>query len=189
MQRRQEEVAARGYLGLLPVSEGGESDVTEMYVAKYGEPEPGKKVFIRTRQQKDGWEGYDQDLCEVVPARPVAAARPGGVQVRNPISEILIPSADWSRGLPSWPGRLVQTVSTPGRSRILFASPATSVRSAMHKGVVPEQYRSISQAIPVQCPRGTGGKCRTRNAECGIKNGALAKVRRKGHRRELWRGS
>ncbi len=49
------------YLGLLPAPEQGESDITEMYVARYGEPEPGKKVFIRTRQQKDGWEGREQD--------------------------------------------------------------------------------------------------------------------------------
>ena len=177
------------YLGLLPVPEGGESDITEMYVAKYGEPVPGKKVFIRTRQQKDGWEGYDQDLCEVVPAKPVAAARRGGVQIRNSKSELLIPSTDWSRGLPGWPGRLVQTGSTPGRSRILFASPASPVRCAMHKGVVPEQYRSTSQAIPVQCRRGTRGKCGVRNADCGTQNGVLAQVRQKAHWRELWRGS
>ena len=162
------------YLGLLPAPEGGESEIREMYVAKFGEPERGKKVFIRTRQQKDGWEGWDRDFSEVVPMR-----------ISNPKAENRRPSADWSRGLPGWPGRLVQTASTPGRVRILFASPATAVRCAMHKGVVPEQYRSASQAIPVQCR----GKCGVRNAECGIKNGALAKVRRKVHRRELWHGS
>jgi hypothetical protein len=162
------------YLGLLPAPEGGESDITEMYVAKFGEPEPGKKVFIRTRQQKDGWEGWDWDFSEVVPMR-----------IPNLKAETRRPSADWSRELPGWPGRLVHTVSAPGRSRTLFASPATPVRCAMHKGVVPEQYRSTSQAIPVQCR----GKCGVRNAERGIKNGALAKVRRKVHRRELWHGS
>jgi hypothetical protein len=56
------------YLGLLPASQAGESDITELYVQKYGQPEPGKKVFIRTRQQKDGWEGRDHHLSEVVPA-------------------------------------------------------------------------------------------------------------------------
>ena len=162
------------YLGLLPAPEGGESDITEMYVAKYGVPEPGKKVFIRTRQQKDGWEGWDWDFSEVVPMR-----------IPNPKAETRRPSANWSRGLPGWPGRLVQTVSVPGRSRTLFASPATPVHCAMHKGVVPEQYRSISKAIPVQCR----GKCGVRNAECGIQNGSLAEVHRKGHWRELWRGS
>jgi hypothetical protein len=56
------------YLGLLPAPQAGESDITDLYVQKYGQPEPGKKVFIRTRQQKDGWEGRDHDLSEVVPA-------------------------------------------------------------------------------------------------------------------------
>jgi hypothetical protein len=37
------------------------SDITEMYVARYGEPRAGEKVFIVTRQQKDGWEGFDQE--------------------------------------------------------------------------------------------------------------------------------
>ena len=56
------------YLGLLPVPQGGMSDITDLYVQKYGEPVPGRKVFIRTRQQKDGWEGRDHDLTDVTPA-------------------------------------------------------------------------------------------------------------------------
>ena len=55
-------------LGLLPAPQAGESDITDLYVQRYGLPEPGKKVFIRTRQQKDGWEGRDHDLSQVVPA-------------------------------------------------------------------------------------------------------------------------
>ena len=63
------------FLGLLPAPQAGESDITDLYVQKYGQPEPGKKVFIRTRQQKDGWEGHDHDLSEVVPA-PLLHNRP-----------------------------------------------------------------------------------------------------------------
>src|ERR1035437_1324877 len=44
------------YLGLLPPPAGGESDITELYVSRYGELEPGKRVFIRKRQQRNGWE-------------------------------------------------------------------------------------------------------------------------------------
>ena len=55
------------YLGLLPAPEGGVSDITELYVARYGEPRAGEKVFIVTRQQKDGWEGFDQETSEFVP--------------------------------------------------------------------------------------------------------------------------
>ena len=166
------------YLGLLPAPEQGESDITEMYVAKYGEPEPGKKVFIRTRQQKDGWRGREQDLGAVVPAK-----------IRSPKAEIRIPSADWAVWLTCSPGRGVPKGSTPGRPRILFVSTVTTVRCAMHKGVLPEQYRSTSQAIPVQCPRGTPGECRIHKAECRMQNGVLAEDRRKRHWREFWRGS
>ena len=42
------------YLGLLPAPQDGLSDITDIYVARYGEPRPGEKVFIVTRQQKDG---------------------------------------------------------------------------------------------------------------------------------------
>ena len=55
------------YLGLLPAPEGGMSDITEQYVQRYGEPKAGERVFIRTRQQRDGWEGPDKDVSEVVP--------------------------------------------------------------------------------------------------------------------------
>jgi hypothetical protein len=58
------------YLGLLPVPQDGMSDITEMYIARYGEPRPGEKVFIVTRQQKDGWEGFDQETSEIVPEKP-----------------------------------------------------------------------------------------------------------------------
>jgi hypothetical protein len=70
------------YLGMLPAPIGGESDITRIYIAKYGEPEPGKKVFIRTRQQRNGWEDEAKDTSEVVPAKAVVTARPrraGGV--------------------------------------------------------------------------------------------------------------
>jgi hypothetical protein len=43
-------------LGLLSAPEDGISDITEMYLETFGEPEPGPKVFIRTRQQRNGWE-------------------------------------------------------------------------------------------------------------------------------------
>jgi hypothetical protein len=58
------------YLGLLPVPQDGLSDVTELYVARFGEPRPGEKVFIVTCQQKDGWEGFDKETSEIVPDKP-----------------------------------------------------------------------------------------------------------------------
>ena len=58
------------YLGLLPTPQDGMSDITEIYVARYGEPRAGEKVFIVTRQQKDGWEGFDLETNEIVPEKP-----------------------------------------------------------------------------------------------------------------------
>ena len=58
------------YLGLLPAPQNGMSDITEIYVARYGEPRAGEKVFIVTRQQKDGWEGDDCETNEIVPEKP-----------------------------------------------------------------------------------------------------------------------
>ena len=61
------------FLGLLPAPVGGESDITELYVARHGEPEPGKRVFIRTRQQREGWKDHSRNVHEVVLAKAGAA--------------------------------------------------------------------------------------------------------------------
>ena len=58
------------YLGLLPAPQDGMSDITDIYVARYGEPRAGEKVFIVTRQEKDGWEGLPQETSEIVPDKP-----------------------------------------------------------------------------------------------------------------------
>jgi plasmid stabilization system protein ParE len=100
------------YLGLLPAPVGGMSDITEMYVRRYGEPKAGERVFIRTRQQRDGWEDWDKDVSEIVPARPlVVPAR--GVEIRRPKpenrrkSEIRDPNTVWAGGRLLAPGRLL----------------------------------------------------------------------------------
>jgi hypothetical protein len=58
------------YLGLMPAPVDGMSDITALYVARYGAPPPGTKVFIVTRQQKNGWEGQDKETREIVPGTP-----------------------------------------------------------------------------------------------------------------------
>ena len=58
------------YLGLLKSSVDGMSEITDLYKAKFGEPRPGTKVFIVTCQQKNGWQGFDQETSEIVPDRP-----------------------------------------------------------------------------------------------------------------------
>ena len=54
-------------LGPLPEPVGGESDITDMFVAKYGTPRAGLQVFIRTRQQINGWEDAPKQTSAIVP--------------------------------------------------------------------------------------------------------------------------
>jgi hypothetical protein len=58
------------FLGLLPPPIDGWSDITELYVARYGVPKAGKAIWIRTCQHIDGW----LDSPKVVRARVPAAA-------------------------------------------------------------------------------------------------------------------
>ena len=57
-------------LGFLPPPTDGWSDITELYVSRYGVPMPGTAIWIRTCQHIDGWA----DVPRVVRARVRAAA-------------------------------------------------------------------------------------------------------------------
>ena len=56
-------------LGLLPAASAGASEITDMYVKKYGIPREGSRVFIRTNQEIDGWEDAFKQTSAVVPCR------------------------------------------------------------------------------------------------------------------------
>jgi hypothetical protein len=43
------------FLGLLPPAKDGWSDITELYVARFGEPKPNWAIWIRTCQHIDGY--------------------------------------------------------------------------------------------------------------------------------------
>ena len=78
------------YLGLLPAPQNGLSDITDIYVARYGEPSPGMKVFIVTCQEKDGWHGGDLATNEIVPEKPTElTAR----NIQHPTSSLEHPRA------------------------------------------------------------------------------------------------
>jgi hypothetical protein len=55
------------FLGFLPDPVRGESDITSLYVAKYGAPPPGSRIFIRTQQHIDGWDDLPKQTTAVVP--------------------------------------------------------------------------------------------------------------------------
>ena len=57
------------YLGPLPALEGGVSNITEQYVKKFGNPPPGSRVFIQTRQQVDGQQGLPVQTDAIVPGK------------------------------------------------------------------------------------------------------------------------
>jgi len=45
----------------------GLNDFTALYVAKYGVPSAGSRVFIQTAQQIDGWQDRPMVTSGVVP--------------------------------------------------------------------------------------------------------------------------
>ena len=59
------------YLGLAGVATDGQLDITAPYTARFGEPGPGRKVFIVTCQEKNGWKAQDHVTFGIVPPRPV----------------------------------------------------------------------------------------------------------------------
>lgn len=54
-------------LGRLPDPVSRVSDITAMYVARYGVPPVRSRVFIRTVQVANGWEDFPKDTTAVVP--------------------------------------------------------------------------------------------------------------------------
>ena len=65
-------------IGLLPAPEGGVSDITRRYVAKYGVPPVGKKVFIRIQQMNDYVGNIVQVCSAIVPAGPIRSGEAKG---------------------------------------------------------------------------------------------------------------
>ena len=56
------------FLGLLPPPKDGWSDITELYVARYGVPKAGTAIWIRTCQHIDGWTDTPKVLRFRLPA-------------------------------------------------------------------------------------------------------------------------
>ena len=54
-------------LGLLPAPDRGASEITELYVGRYGVPRPGTRVCIRTQQHINGWDDLPKQTSAIVP--------------------------------------------------------------------------------------------------------------------------
>ena len=61
-------VQAYRFVGLLPTPDNGMSDVTELVRGRYGLLPPGTVLFLRTRQQTDGWMDVPKVTSALVPA-------------------------------------------------------------------------------------------------------------------------
>jgi hypothetical protein len=55
------------FLGFLPTPSRAASDITDLYVARYGVPPAGMRVFIRTQQHIDGWDDLPKQTNAIVP--------------------------------------------------------------------------------------------------------------------------
>ena len=55
-------------LGRLPDPVAGVTEITDLYVARYGVPLVGLQVCIRTRQQINGWQDLPRQVSAIVPA-------------------------------------------------------------------------------------------------------------------------
>ena len=54
-------------LARLPAAEAGYSNITKLYVDRFGAPPPGTRIFIRTRQVSNGWEDSPIQTTAIVP--------------------------------------------------------------------------------------------------------------------------
>jgi hypothetical protein len=100
------------YLDLLPPPVGGVSEITHLYTAKYGEPRPGRKIFIVTCQQKDGWKAIERETSAIVPDPPPAQTASAEANA----TKFTLPAAPTTPGLPA------------------TAEPSISQNPYMHKG-------------------------------------------------------
>ena len=100
------------YLGLLPPPVGGLCEITHLYTARYGEPRPGRKVFLVTSQQKDGWKGIDRETSAIVPNPP--EAQPTAAEATA--AKFILPAAAAAQEIPA------------------TAKPSISQNPNMHKG-------------------------------------------------------
>jgi hypothetical protein len=65
------------FVGLLEPATNGQCDITAPYVALFGQPRPGQKVFVVTCQQKNGWKAQDHVASAIVPPSPVSGEAQG----------------------------------------------------------------------------------------------------------------
>jgi hypothetical protein len=92
------------YLALLGPATSGQCDITVPYVAQFGQPRPGQKVFVVTCQQKNGWKAQDHVASAIVPPSPVPGEASGTRKTQaQAAAPVATPEAQPAPPLPSSP--------------------------------------------------------------------------------------
>ena len=53
---------------MCPTPQGGSSDITGLYTARYSVPQVGTKVYVQVNQVIDGWESLPRTYWAIVPS-------------------------------------------------------------------------------------------------------------------------
>ena len=104
------------YLGLLGLAVNGQYDITAPYVARYGQPTAGQKVFVVTCQHKNGWKAQDHVTSAIVPPKPLAGEQQGNQATK---------------------AEAAPTTETP-EAQAVPAQGCSSLSRAMYKGSTPD---------------------------------------------------
>jgi hypothetical protein len=164
------------YLGLLPVPKEGVHDITALYLARFRAPGPNEQVFIRSCQQRHGWESAPQDHSALVPPKPAPLPPPA------PNDPFPIGPSRFAPGFPRhcnsltcWPAAKKSPNAVSSFNPFNPFNPFNILSPGTHRPHTP-------------CTRGTRFPRAAATADVRRRS-CLACHRRKSHCRELWRGT
>jgi len=112
------------YLCLLGPATNGQRDITAPYIARYGQPAPGQKVFVVTCQHKNGWKAQDHVTSAIVPPKPLA-----GEQQRNQVTKA---KEEVTAEMPE--AQAIPAQGSSSLSRAMYKGSTSDVRG-VHKGL------------------------------------------------------
>ena len=107
------------YLCLLGPATNGQCDITAAFVARYGEPRPGQKIFVVTSQHKNGWKAPEHVTSAIVPPQSLPSDQ---LKTPEPQSEQPVPAEK-----PT--------------SQVTTAQESSSLSRAVYTGCTPDVHR------------------------------------------------
>jgi hypothetical protein len=120
------------YLGLFGLATNGQCDITAPYVARYGQPRPGQKVFVVTCQHKNGWKAQDHETSAIVPPQP-SPSEPLSIQATKAEEAA-------TTGMPE--AQAIPAQGSPLLSRLVYKGSTPDARG-LHSGLECEHPVSI----------------------------------------------